>query len=87
MIATPGEGQTITLIPGMPTKAQAVPLSASSRAAQLTWFVDGALIATAPASERVYWTPSPGKHELVVADDAGRKARRVLDVKSGLSPN
>ncbi|HET9990015.1 MAG TPA: hypothetical protein VFQ65_15900, partial [Kofleriaceae bacterium] len=84
VIVTPGEGQTVTLIPGMPTKAQAVPLSASSRAAQLTWFVDGALVATAPASERVFWTPSPGKHELVVTDDAGRKARRVLDVRSGL---
>jgi penicillin-binding protein 1C len=83
VIVTPGEGQTVTLIPGVPTKAQEVPLSASSRAAQLTWFVDGALVATAAASARVYWTPSPGKHELVVSDDAGRKARRVLDVRSG----
>jgi len=35
----------------------------------------------------VYWPPTPGKHELVVTDDAGRKARRVLDVKSGLTAN
>jgi len=84
VINTPGEGQTITLIPGMPAKVQAVPLAASSRGAQLNWFVDGALVATAPASERVYWTPSPGKHELVVADDAGRKARRTLDVRAGV---
>jgi penicillin-binding protein 1C len=87
VIVTPGEGQTVTLIPGIPTKAQQVPLAASSRAAQLTWFVDGALIATAAASERVYWIPSAGKHELVVSDDAGRKARRILDVKSGLAAN
>jgi penicillin-binding protein 1C len=80
-IVTPGEGQIVTLIPGMPTKAQAVPLAASTRAAQLSWFVDGALVATAPASERVYWTPAPGKHDIVVTDDAGRKARRSLDVR------
>ena len=83
IIITPGEGQQIDLIPGMPTKAQAVPLQASSRSGQLTWFVDGALVATVPATERVFWTPSTGKHELVVSDDAGRKARRILDVKSG----
>ena len=47
----------------------------------------GALVATAPASERVYWAPVAGKHELVVTDGAGRKARRILDVKSGLSSN
>ena len=28
-----------------------------------------------------------GKHELVVTDGAGRKARRILDVTSGLSSN
>ncbi len=85
VIITPGEGQVVTLIPGLPAKAQSVPLSASSRAGQLTWFVDGALVASAPASERVYWAPLPGKHELVVTDDAGQKARRTLDVKSGLA--
>jgi penicillin-binding protein 1C len=87
VIVTPGEGQQINLIPGLPTKGQAVPLQASSRSAQLTWFIDGALIATVPASERVFWTPSPGKHDLVVSDDAGRKARRILDVKMGLAGN
>ena len=84
MIVTPGEGQVVTLIPGLPTRSQAVPLSASTRAAQLTWFVDGALVAIAPASDRVYWTPEAGKHDIVVTDDAGRKARRTLEVKSGL---
>jgi penicillin-binding protein 1C len=87
VILTPGEGQIVTMIQGLPAAAQHVPLSASSRAGQLTWFVDGALVATAPASERVYWPPAPGKHELVVTDDAGRKARRILDVRSGLAAN
>ena len=66
----------------MAAKAQVVPLSASTRAASLSWFVDGALVGTAPAHERVYWTPTAGKHEIVVSDDAGHKARRSLQVRS-----
>jgi penicillin-binding protein 1C len=87
VIVTPGEGQIVTLIPGLPAARQAVPLSASTRAGELSWFVDGALVATAPATERVYWTPEPGKHDLVVSDAAGRKARRTLEVRSGLVSN
>src|SRR5262249_13532688 len=36
VIVTPGEGQIVTLIPGLPTKSQSVPLQASTRAAELT---------------------------------------------------
>jgi penicillin-binding protein 1C len=82
-ILTPGEGQIVTLIPGVPADHQVVPLSASTHAAQLSWFVDGALVGTAPASERLYWTPIAGKHEIVVSDDGGRKARRTLVVERG----
>lgn len=81
VMATPGEGQIITLIPGVPASRQRVPLSASTRAAQLHWFVDGALVGSAPADQRVYWTPVAGRHEIVVADEAGRKAHRVVAVE------
>jgi penicillin-binding protein 1C len=81
-IVTPGLGQIVMLIPGVPAERQAIPLSATTRAAHLSWFVDGALIATAPANERVFWTPSIGLHEVVVSDDAGRKSRRVLEVRT-----
>ncbi len=81
VMITPSEGQVITLIPGMATESQKLPLSASTRAAQLTWFVDGALVGTAPASQRLFWTPSAGKHEVVVEDDAGHKSHRTIDVK------
>lgn len=77
----PGEGQVITLIPGMSARQQAVPLAATTRAGTLSWFVDGALIAAGPSSERQYWTPTPGRHAIVVADAAGRKARRVVEVR------
>ena len=82
-IATPGEGQRVTLIPGVAATHQLVPLTASTHAATLTWFVDGVLIGTAPSNERMYWTPTAGKHEIVVADDAGRKAHRTLAVDAG----
>jgi penicillin-binding protein 1C len=83
VMMTPGEGQIVTLIPGVAASHQQVPLSASTRAARLSWFVDGALVGTAPSDQRVYWTPADGKHEIVVADDAGRKAHRVLVVERG----
>jgi penicillin-binding protein 1C len=85
ILMTPSEGQVVTLIPGVPEKNQVVALSASTRARTLSWFVDGQLVATAPANERVYWTPTIGTHQIVVADDAGRKARRRLVVKMGAS--
>jgi penicillin-binding protein 1C len=83
VIVTPGEGQIVTLIPGVDAGHQLVPLTASTRAARLTWFVDGALVGSAPSDERVYWTPVAGKHVIVVADDAGHKAHRALDVERG----
>jgi penicillin-binding protein 1C len=82
---TPAEGQVVTLIPGLPAEQQRVPLSASSRTARVSWFVDGAHVGTAAAADRLHWTPSPGRHEIVVTDEAGRKARRTLDVKLGPS--
>ncbi len=84
-ITTPTEGQIVQLLPGVPATHQLVPLSASTRAPKVSWFVDGTLIGTAPSSERLFWTPTPGKHVVVVADDAGRKARRSLEVTAGIS--
>jgi penicillin-binding protein 1C len=83
VMVTPGEGQVVTLIPGVPAAHQLVPLTASTHAAMLSWFVDGALVGSAPSDQRVYWTPVAGKHVVVVTDDAGRKARRALAVELG----
>jgi len=77
--------QVVQLIPGMPAKSQAIPLQVSTRAGTVSWFVDGALVGTAPASERVFWTPALGRHEIVVADESGRKARRKLVVEMASS--
>jgi len=77
----PSEGLIITLIPGMPARQQAVPLTASTRASTLSWFVDGALVAVGPSSQRQFWTPTVGRHSITVADAVGRKARRVVEVR------
>jgi len=82
-IVTPGEGQIVVLIPGVPATRQLVPLTASTRAARLTWFIDGALVGAARSEDRVYWAPVAGAHDLTVADDAGRKAHRRLVVEHG----
>lgn len=82
-IVTPGEGQVVTLIPGVPENRQRVPLIASTRAARVSWFVDGALLGNVASEDRMYWIPSAGKHDVVVADDAGRKAHRTLVVERG----
>jgi penicillin-binding protein 1C len=81
VMLTPGEGEVVTLLPGMAAERQSVQLTASAHTPHVAWFVDGELIGTTDASERVFWTPTPGKHEIVVADDSGRKARRTLEVK------
>ncbi|MGE0867352.1 MAG: penicillin-binding protein 1C [Kofleriaceae bacterium] len=84
-ITTPGKNQVIALIPGLAATKQAVALSATTQSSTLWWFVDGELIASGPSSQRAYWTPAPGTHEIVVADEAGRKARRTLEVVAGLT--
>jgi penicillin-binding protein 1C len=84
-IVLPVVGQVITLIPGVPAENQVVPLQASTRAARVSWFVDGELVASGGSAERMYWTPTVGTHMIVVADEAGRKARRSLTVKMGAS--
>lgn len=80
-ILSPPEGQVVTLIPGMPASNQQIPLTAATRSATVTWFVDGELVGSGPASERVFWTPTLGTHVIVVRDAAGRKARRKLTVE------
>ncbi len=77
------EGQVVTLVPGVTPGAQRVALTASTRAAHLSWFVDGALIETAPAGERVFWIPTAGKHpSWSCATMQGAKARRLVEIRA-----
>jgi penicillin-binding protein 1C len=81
-IVSPPAGQVMVLLPGVPAERQEIPLQAESFGPEtrLSWFVDGEYQGSALAEQRLWWTPSPGRHELLVLDDAGLTARRVLEV-------
>ena len=44
---------------------------------------DGQLLGTAPADDRLWWTPEAGSHDIVVTDQAGRSDRQTLTVRAG----
>ena len=81
-ILNPPAGHVALIVPGLAATSQQVPLEAEATGAErLTWFVDGELLAAAPADERVWWTPSSGRHEILVADGRGRSSKRWLEVR------
>ncbi len=84
VILSPQQGQVSLLIPGVDPSDQEIPLAAEIDRpdARLSWFVDGAFLATAEVEERVWWTPTPGRHRLVVVDDSGQKATREFSVRT-----
>jgi penicillin-binding protein 1C len=81
-ILSPPPGQVLLLLPGVPPSSQEVPLEAEgSPGGLLSWFVGGRFLGRAAPDERLWWTPSPGRHEVVVMDEAGALARRVVEVR------
>ncbi len=84
-IVSPTASQTAFLLPGIPADRQEIPLEAETKhpGGRLHWFVDGRFLGTIRADERLWWTPEPGDHELLVTDDSGGEARQVLRVRRG----
>jgi penicillin-binding protein 1C len=81
-ILSPAEGQVALLIPGVSAEQQEVPLEAeAAHERELTWFVNGKFLGRAKADERLWWTPTVGTHEILVTDDRGQSARRLLVVR------
>ena len=82
-IVHPPRGQTLVLLPGVPTDRQEIPLEADApAAARLSWFVDGEYLGTVRPDERLWWEPGPGNVEVLVRDDVGRTARRTITVRN-----
>lgn len=81
-IVSPADGNVLVLVPGLAADAQEVALEADTGAAgaQLSWFVDGRFLGRVAADERVWWVPEPGRHEVVVMDEAGLSSKRTLEV-------
>jgi penicillin-binding protein 1C len=86
-ILSPPAGQVLVLAAGVPASDQEVPLEAetSGHAERLSWFVDGEFLGTRDAEEPLWWTPTPGSHEILVTDDSGASSRRRLEVRGGNS--
>jgi penicillin-binding protein 1C len=81
-IVSPAAGQVALLIPGVSPEEQEVPLEAeAAHDRELTWFVNGRFLGKARADERLWWTPAPGTHEILVSDDRGLSSRRLLVVR------
>lgn len=85
-IVSPPANHVALLIPGLAADRQEIPFSAESagQSGKLSWFVDGEYLGTVDASERLWWRPSAGEHEVVVTDDSGRSAKRKLEVRDSL---
>jgi penicillin-binding protein 1C len=83
-ILSPPRGQVMALLPGVPESEQEVPLMAESSGKRLSWFVDGEFLGSVDAEERLWWKPTPGRHEFLVMDESGRSARRSLRVRQGM---
>jgi len=81
-IRSPEPGLDAVLLPGVPPDQQEVPLEADSQSnAPLDWYVDGKWVGRALSRERAWWTPTLGRHELVVMDSEGRVASQELVVR------
>jgi penicillin-binding protein 1C len=81
-ILSPGAGRIVALLPGLSAEEQEVPLAASGGARRVSWFVDGRFLGTVGIEERLWWTPAPGAHRIVVTDDAGASAERIVEVRA-----
>lgn len=83
-IVSPQDGRVALLVPGVAYDRQEIPLEARAggAGAKLSWFVDGRYLGTVGPEEPLWWTPSPGRHEIVVTDDAGLADKRELEVRS-----
>jgi penicillin-binding protein 1C len=80
----PVAGQVNLLLPGVPVDRQEIPLEADSAADLVSWFVDGRFLGRSPPHQRMWWTPSAGRHEVVVVDEAGQSSRVDFEVRRRL---
>jgi len=84
-IVQPPHGEVVVLLPGLDPGEQELPLVAEIPRPDgpLWWYVDGHLVDRAPADGRAWWTPEPGRHELVVLSNTGAGDRRWIEVRQG----
>lgn len=82
-IITPVENQTLLLMAGVNPENQKVGFEAElpPDASEASWFVNGEFMGTTSGDERIWWSPEVGEHEIVLTDEVGRMARRIIRVR------
>lgn len=70
VIAYPAAGTVIALDPDIPPEEQKLFFESQPHNDSLHWMLDGRVIGN--AGTLLLWTPLPGKHDLSLADEAGR---------------
>ncbi|MFQ5568534.1 MAG: penicillin-binding protein 1C [Rhodothermales bacterium] len=68
---------------GVPAEFQKILLEASvsNQTQTIYWFADGEMIYSGDPTERVFLTPSPGKHTLLCLDDEGRSSEVYITIR------
>jgi penicillin-binding protein 1C len=85
LLLSPTDGQQIIHDPSIPDAAQRCPLRAraaeSSGQPALWWFVDGHYLGSGVGDQPLWWSPSPGTHEVRVVDALGHAASANVGVR------
>lgn len=89
VIVSPPVGATLLLSAELPFAQQRIPLEAARRTQgnrstegeSLWWFVDGTLLPSTGGTERLWWTPTVGEHEIRATDGAGTAASVKVTVR------
>jgi penicillin-binding protein 1C len=85
-LISPSNGQQIIRDPSIPPGEQRCPLHArvtisSSADPALWWFVDGRYLGRESSDQWLWWSPSPGEHQIKVVDEAGHAATAEVKVR------
>ncbi|MFK7931214.1 MAG: penicillin-binding protein 1C, partial [Myxococcota bacterium] len=82
-ILSPVAGEVRILIPGLDPSRQEIPLEVdTSWSGDVSWFVDGQWLGNVASDQRLWWSPTPGRHTVTVRDEAGRKRTIRFEVRS-----
>ena len=81
-IVSPAAGATYLIDPTLRSEFQTLALRAvSASRGRIEWRVNGRTVGSADSDRKVDWPLSPGRHEVVARDEAGRTAAAVIVVR------